>query len=82
MMTYSQPTLCDVFRYQALLTWNRLSVDQWTGIHLGEESITDFNLLELQGQRPYDIITDKYSKKKEAKMVQIGNGGFFRKVIG
>jgi len=59
--------LCVDFIHTAIQTWNRIKHGSLTGINLLEESITDFNLLDLQIRHPQEIITRKFSKRKEAK---------------
>lgn len=60
--------LCENFIDQAIKTWNWIETSQTMGISLFEESITDFSLLELQAKHPYEIITQKSTKKREARM--------------
>jgi len=59
--------LCDDFIIQAKQVWNWLKTSMKTGIIISEESITDFVLLELQYRHPYEIITQKYTKRQESQ---------------
>lgn len=57
--------LCVDFIKQSRKTWNTLRRAEHLGLSISEESITDFNLLELQQRHQYEIITRKFSKHKE-----------------
>lgn len=59
--------LCQTFIRQAIWTWKTLD-RAWTwDANLGEESLTDFNLLEvIEGHRG-EVLTKTFSKRKEAK---------------
>lgn len=61
-------TICDDFINQSIKTWENLKLSIQTGINLSEESITDFNLLELQSKHPYEIRTQKFSRLRESKV--------------
>lgn len=60
-------TLCNDFIKQARKTWDWIKISIATNINLGEESITDFNLLELQNKHPNEIKTQKFTKRREAQ---------------
>lgn len=61
-------SLCEDLVDQAVKIWNWLGISQITGIGLSEESITDFTLLELQTKHPYEILTQKSTKRREARI--------------
>ena len=66
---YQTPgSLCEDFVDQSRKTWDRLRVSKLAGISISEESITDFNLLDLQIKHPYEIRTQKFNKRREAKV--------------
>jgi hypothetical protein len=58
-------TICDDFINQAVKCWHWLYLSICTGINLSEESITDFNLLEIQSKHPSEIRTQKFSRQRE-----------------
>lgn len=64
----SNMSLCNDFILQAVKTWNLLRISESTGIHISEESITDFHLLDLQYKHPSEVLTTKYSKWKEGTL--------------
>lgn len=59
-------SLCHDFVGRAVNTWQSLRTSVQTGISLSEESITDFNLIELQCRHPSEIRTQKFSKHRES----------------
>ncbi len=65
--TVSNTDLCNDFIIQAVRVWNWLKTSLQTRIILSEETITDFILLELQSRHPYEIITQKYTKRQESR---------------
>lgn len=60
-------TLCDTFRHQAFWTWDSLSKARSASTLLGEESLTDFNLLEIRTRHPREVATITFTKPKEAE---------------
>lgn len=60
-------TLCDTFRKRACWTWGQLARAGQCNVRLGEESLTDFNLLEIKSRHSSEIITTTFSKPAEAK---------------
>lgn len=65
LMRLNNPTICESFIYQSTKTWNWIKSGNKTGIILSEESITDFNLLELNLRHPNNIKTQKFTKAQE-----------------
>jgi len=61
----NNPTICESFSYQSIKTWNWIKSGNKTGINLSEESITDFNLLELNLRHLNNIKTQKFTKAQE-----------------
>jgi hypothetical protein len=59
--------LCEDFILQSRKTWNTIRQACKVRLNISEESITDFNLLELQKRHCHDIHTYKYSKQKESR---------------
>jgi len=75
-------SLCESFIEQAVKTWHWIRVGKLTGINISEESITDFNLLELQVKHPYEIVTWKFTRWKESIVGAdwewwLGSGGYW-----
>ena len=64
-MTCTNGALCADFDVQSRKTWNLLKNAHKTGLSLGEETVTDLNLMELQSKHHADITTFKFSKYKE-----------------
>lgn len=60
-------SLCGDFIAKAIQTWNRIKYSELWGLGILEESITDFNLLDLQIRHPQEIVTQKFPKPREAK---------------
>lgn len=66
-----QPTtrvlpLCETFRRQAFWTWDQLSKARSVNTRLGEESLTDFNLLEIKLRHGQEVITRTFTKREES----------------
>lgn len=59
--------LCQSFSDQAIYTWERLEKEKITSISIGEETLTDINLQDIQMQNPYHIKTQKFNRRQEAK---------------
>ncbi|MFN6570864.1 DUF6615 family protein [Dendronalium sp. ChiSLP03b] len=62
-----KPTLCDTFRNLALRSWDLLSKGRSVGIQLGEESLTDLNLLELKIRHQSEIYSQTFTKSEESQ---------------
>jgi hypothetical protein len=62
-------TICETFKKTAIKTWFRLSDTKEARLPLGEESITDINLLEIRLAKHPEIQVIKFNKKRE------GNNG-------
>ncbi len=60
-------SLCGDFCDLAIKTWHRIRYGHFWGLKVLEESITDFNLLDLKITHPLKIFTDKFSKPRESK---------------
>lgn len=62
-----QPTthLCHVFRILAERTWHDLSDAAKAGYSLGEESVTDYLLLDLKRRAPIEVIVSKFNRRDE-----------------
>lgn len=60
-------TLCDTFRRQAFWTWDSLRQARSVSCQLGEESLTDFNLLRIRKRHPREVFTHTFTKPQEAK---------------
>lgn len=63
----NKPYICPSFIYQSIKTWNWIKSGNISGITLSEESLTDFNLLELTLRHPNNIKTQKFTKNQESK---------------
>lgn len=61
-------TLCETFRYQAFWTWQQLCLAHENEVHIGEESFTDFNLLEIRSRHTDQVITKTFTKFQEAEV--------------
>lgn len=62
-ISYIQSTFIE----QALFVWNRIEIEEKIDISIGEESLTDFNLQNLQMFNNKEIITKKFNKIEEGK---------------
>ena len=60
-------TLCDTFRRQAIWTWDSLRQARDASCQIGEESLTDFNLLRIRVRHPHEVFTHTFTKPQEAK---------------
>lgn len=60
------PSLCETFEALAVRTWLYLEAAQQTEIRIGEETLTDINLIEIQDQHPDHVVTAKFPKHMEA----------------
>ena len=59
-------SVCDTFRMRAFATWDLLGRAFAVASPIGEETITDLNLLELRSRHPQEVITRSFSKRAEA----------------
>jgi hypothetical protein len=59
-------TVCSTFRGRAFATWDLLARAAAVGSPMGEETITDLNLLELRSRHPQEVITRAFHKRAEA----------------
>lgn len=66
-MAVNPKTLCDTFRRQAIWTWDSLRQARMASCQLGEESLTDFNLLRIRVRHPREVFTQTFTKPQEAK---------------
>jgi hypothetical protein len=60
--------LCTTFCNRAVLTWHYLRDGQRSRIELGEETITDINLLEIQIRHPNQVRTAKFNRIIEGRV--------------
>ena len=60
-------TLCDTFRRQAIWTWDSLRQARQVSCQIGEESLTDFNLLRLRLRHPDEIFIRSFTKPAESR---------------
>ena len=58
--------LCGTFRRQAFWTWDQLEKARMIGIHFGEESLTDINLLEIRTRHQTEVKTKTFTKVQES----------------
>ena len=58
-------TICETFKKTAIKTWYRLSDSKEVGMPLGEETITDINLLEIRLAKHPEIQVVKFNKRDE-----------------
>ena len=62
-----EPTLCETMKECSSWTWNRLREASEIKIHLGEESLTDFNLLKIRLLHNREVFTSTFSKLAESR---------------
>jgi len=60
-------TICETFKKTAIKTWFRLSDSKEAGLSLGEETITDINLLEISLAKHPEIQVYKFNKGEEGE---------------
>ncbi len=60
-----RPTLCDTFRSRAFLTWDMLARGRSVDCQIGEETLTDINILELKIRHSSEIYSCTFSKTEE-----------------
>ncbi|MEO6541206.1 MAG: DUF6615 family protein [Ferruginibacter sp.] len=65
---YRQLTLCDDFKEIALRTWHLMRNAYEFDMGIGEETITDINLLELKIRQPDLVFTKKMSRRAEHRI--------------
>jgi len=61
-------SICETFRNLSLKTWLLLGDGRAVGHQIGEETITDINLLELKKRHPMEIVVKGFSKPEEGKI--------------
>lgn len=59
------PTLCDTFRSRALLTWDMLARGRSVDCQIGEETLTDLNIIELKIRHSSEIYSRTFNKTEE-----------------
>jgi hypothetical protein len=59
-------TLCETFRRQAFWTWEALRQARRASCRIGEESLTDFNLLRIRTRHSQEVFTHTFTKPAEA----------------
>lgn len=57
--------ICETFRARAFATWDLIGRAHAAVSPLGEETLTDLNLLELRLRHPDEVITHSFSKQQE-----------------
>ncbi|MHC5857539.1 DUF6615 family protein [Nostoc sp.] len=62
---YMRPTLCDTFRSRALWTWDMLDKGRSINCQIGEETLTDLNILELKIRHSTEICSITFNKIDE-----------------
>ena len=67
---HSKPVtnICKTFCDRAVWTWRSLRNGINTGIELGEETLTDINLLEIQIRHPKDVRAVKFNRIQEGNV--------------
>lgn len=60
-----RPTLCDTFRSRALWTWDTLARGRSVDCQIGEETLTDLNILELKTRHSSEIYSRTFTKHEE-----------------
>jgi hypothetical protein len=60
-------TLCHTFRRQAIWTWDSLRQAKQVSCQIGEESLTDFNLLRIRLRHPNEVFTQSFTKPAESR---------------
>jgi len=60
-------TLCDTFRELAQWTWYMLAKARFADSQIGEETLTDLNILELKLRHVCEVYTRTFNKRQEGK---------------
>lgn len=60
--------VCETFRERAFQTWAQLSGGRRCGHQIGEETVTDLNVLELKLRHPEDVFVKAFSKPDEGRV--------------
>src|SRR5689334_21335302 len=60
-------SLCSTFEDLAARTWDYLLAGEQTKVRLGEETLTDINLVDLQRAHPAQVQTVKFTKSQERR---------------
>lgn len=58
-------TICDTFRTLAFSSWDLLRVSKTANVQIGEETLTDLNVLQLRLNHPTEVVTDPLTKPEE-----------------
>jgi hypothetical protein len=61
------PTLCETFEFLAERSWWYLEAATAPELRIGEETLTDINLIDMQYRHPAEVVTEKFSKQMEAQ---------------
>ena len=76
-----RPTLCDTFRSRALWTWDTLARGRSVDCQIGEETLTDLNILELKTRHSSEIYNRTFTKPEEGLNGSAVGGGMAAGVI-
>ena len=60
------PELCETFEALAGRTWSYLRAAHETDVRIGEETLTDINLIDIQDRHPGEVVTRKFTRAQEA----------------
>jgi hypothetical protein len=66
-MKPAAPPLCPTFEALAVRTWDYLLAGDDMKLRLGEETLTDINLVDLQRAHPTQVQTVKFTKRQERR---------------
>jgi hypothetical protein len=64
---HRMPNLCETFEFLAIRTWWYLEAAAHPELRIGEETLTDINLIDIQYRHPAEVVTEKFSKQQEAQ---------------
>ena len=60
-------SLCATFEALAERTWHYLDAAQQTEIRIGEETLTDINLIDIQRRHDREVLSVKFTRAQESK---------------
>jgi hypothetical protein len=60
-------SLCATFEALAERTWHYLDAAQQTEIRIGEETLTDINLIDIQRRHEHEVLSVKFTRAQESK---------------
>src|SRR4051812_16335213 len=60
------PPLCPTFEHLAERTWKYLAAAEDTQLRIGEQTLTDINLIDMQVRHPAELTTWKFKPEEEA----------------